>query len=268
MPSSSGCSLQQLQRLGIARVAVLVDVDGSAHRKLRKILAEHGAKTHLALLVAAIGARAGDDGDVSGKAAQQPSRQQRRRPSGDAVVQPDIGGARRRRYVGRDGDELDAGIDHALQDAARAGMVDRDHADPFGVERELVHRRLQRGRRDVGEVVDLAGGDERHAARIAADMVRELAHEDVLPDRQEELQRRRPRGQGHRARRRQVAEALRRLHHALAVCRTDAGPVVQRAVDRRRREAAALCDRRNRYFHCKPSRFRTDVKALDCAACQ
>ena len=74
----------------IGAVAVVADLGGAGDAHLGKLLAEDRAEPHLAFLVAAIGKRADEHGDLVLSRRQEPAQQQAGQPPGGAVVDPDI----------------------------------------------------------------------------------------------------------------------------------------------------------------------------------
>jgi hypothetical protein len=202
-----------------------------------------GEEAHLALLVGAIGAAAGDQRDLAGARADEAADQQAGGAAGRAVVEADIGGALRLREVGDQGQHrhLPGDRGHRL---AHQRMFERHEGDAVGALAVMAQRAGERLRVEAFDEVRAAGRIERREGRILGrNVVAEHAQVAVGAARQDEGEphRRRPQRLVERLAR-QVLERGRRLDHALRGRGAHPGAAVEHPVHGRGRDPGALGD--------------------------
>ena len=84
---------QRLHGRPVAGIRLVIDLDGAGDGEIGELFGEHRAEAHLALFMAAVGARADHHGQMPGSAAEKAAHQQCRRAPSHPVVYADIGRA-------------------------------------------------------------------------------------------------------------------------------------------------------------------------------
>ena len=125
-------AVEQRRGLGIGAHAVVEDLAELDDGEVREFLGEDGAEAHLALLVAAVGERAGEERDLGRARPEQAAEDVAGEAAGLAVVDADIGGARHVEDVGREGDDRGAVVGEGAHRLADRGVVEGDQADAVG----------------------------------------------------------------------------------------------------------------------------------------
>ena len=227
-------------RLGLQQVAgggegdrvILVGFDGGQQAKARKLRGDDGAEAGFTLFMAMIGARAGEQGEgAAGRPGHAPHHQTCG-ASGHAVVNADIGRARRGQDIRGDGDHANPRIGQLADRVAGDRVIDGDQADAAGAQGGFLDGFDQGIGGEAVDGVDGAGRDEGQMGRKIADRRGEVVHELAAAEGDEEFEMGRPGGQRDLILGRQIAQRLGGCQNPLPVGRRSTDTAVQHPVHR------------------------------------
>ncbi len=185
---------EQASGLVVAVLEIVADLAQLDDAQSREIVREDMAKSHLPLLVAAVAERAREQRHLAHGAGDEASEQVAGEAAGIAVVDADIGDARRLRDVGHQGEDGRAGGRDLEDRLAHQGMVDGDDPDAASGPRMLAQAG---GQRLGAEAVDAMDANVHFRTASGADgqqMRCQQIHEGVRTALQDEVQAHGPSG--------------------------------------------------------------------------